>query len=452
MPVLDQWIEEGRNVDPPQLRRIIKELRHYRHFKHALEISQWMTDKRYMILSPSDIAVRLNLIGKVHGIEQVENLFNSTPKQFKTLEVYGALLRCYSDRKCVDKAEAVMQQMEELGFALSTLNYNVMLNHFFQTANREKADSLLHEMEAKRVKFDRFTYALLLNAYGADSDTSEMEKILTRVESDPDTDIDWNVYAVAANQYIRAGLVNKALDLLKKSEKLVAFVNKKKEAFSFILTLYAAAGKKEDVLRTWEKCKQYNASNMNYKKMLSSILKFDDLETAEKVFKEWEHTDLSKDIKIPNFLICTYCKKGMMDKAEALIEKVKSKQWQKPDLFTWSYMSIGYVRCNQMPKAVEALKSAVSEFYPRGRWKPDKETLAACLKHLKEEGDLEGSIEFIRLLQDKGIIPVEVRDRLLEYVSGESAGDDALEGFDLGADNENLEAKLMKDFAMTKTI
>ncbi|KAL6988672.1 hypothetical protein U1Q18_014428 [Sarracenia purpurea var. burkii] len=38
VPVLDQWAEEGRTVKKEQLQNIIKELRRYSRFKHALEV------------------------------------------------------------------------------------------------------------------------------------------------------------------------------------------------------------------------------------------------------------------------------------------------------------------------------------------------------------------------------------------------------------------------------
>lgn len=38
VPVLDQWIADGRDVNKTALIAIIKELRHYGRYKHALEV------------------------------------------------------------------------------------------------------------------------------------------------------------------------------------------------------------------------------------------------------------------------------------------------------------------------------------------------------------------------------------------------------------------------------
>ncbi|KAK9699307.1 hypothetical protein RND81_08G166300 [Saponaria officinalis] len=426
IPVLDQWIHQGKSVDAFDLRFIVKQLRHYRRFKHALEVSKWMSEKRFIEVTAADVAVRLDLIAKVYGVEEAENYFNGTSKKLRTGGVYGALLNCYAQAKCVEKTEDVMQKMRELGFASYSLTYNVMLNLYCRTRNREKLDDLLHEMEANNIKFDSFTYSILLNMYGGDHDIDGIESVLTKMESDPELNIDWMTYAVAAKHFQKVQLVDKALELVRKSEKLVRLSNKKNEAYSFILNLYASFGKKEDMLRVWEKCKMCNATNRDYMSLFPAVLKFNDVETAEKIFNEWEDSNLLKDIRIPNLLISVYCKDGLMEKAEALVEKVKSEKWQNPDSSTWSWMSFGYVKSNQMAKAVEAMKSALSESNPQVCWKAAWETLAACLKYLKDDGDSEQLNAIFDTLKDKCLIPTEIFEKLVDDLSGNCDIEDAL--------------------------
>ncbi|KAJ0027702.1 hypothetical protein Pint_36293 [Pistacia integerrima] len=95
----------------------------------------WMTDKRYLPPTCADVAIRLDLISKVHGTEQAENYFHNVPEKLKGLPVYGALLNCYASVKSVEKAEATMQKMRDLVLARTSLQYNVLLNLYYQTAN-----------------------------------------------------------------------------------------------------------------------------------------------------------------------------------------------------------------------------------------------------------------------------------------------------------------------------
>ncbi|XP_060668470.1 pentatricopeptide repeat-containing protein At2g20710, mitochondrial-like isoform X1 [Ziziphus jujuba] len=418
VPVLDKWVQDGQNVNKSHLVSVIKELRYFGRYKHALEISMWMTDKRYFQLTYGDVAIRLDLIAKVHGVEQAENYFNNVPRQLKSLQIYNALLNCYAHEELVEKAEALMQQMKDMGLARSILAYNALLNLYLKTGSYEKMGNLLHEMEEKGISNDKCTYAIQIGAYAANSDMEGIDKILSRMETDPQV-MDWNTYSTAANGCIKAGLVDKALLMLKKSEELILTSRRKSEGFQHILTQYAAIGKKDEVLRLWElygkQCKVYNRG---YISMITSLLKFDDIESAEKIFKEWESQDLNYDNRIPNPLISACCSIGLFEKAESLLKRVIEKGG-KPNSRTWHYLATGYFKHNQMQKAAEAIKEEIS--VAESFSKLSKDCLAACLEYLKGKGDLEGAEEIITLLRDKCFLSVDIQDRLLNYIKdGES--------------------------------
>lgn len=373
-----------------------------------------MSEKRYYPLSNGDVAIRLDLIAKVRGLEQAEKYFDNVPRQLKTLESYSALLNCYAQARLVEKAEAVMQQMKDLGFARSSLSYNVLLNLYFKTGNYGNMDTILHEMEEKDIDCDKFTYGIQISRYAANSDVKGIDEILTRLETDPEA-LDWSIYSAAANGCIKAGLLDKALSLLKKSEEQILSAKKKGMAFEFILTQYAKLGKKDEVLRLWEVYKnQQKVYNRGYIGMIASLLKFDDIENAERIFEEWESKDLSFDIRIPNFLIGAYCRKGLLEKAETLYNRVIEKGG-KPDAKTWRYLAMGYLHHNHMQKAVEATKEEIS--LAGSWWKPTM-NLASCLEYLKGKEDLEGAEEIIRQASDKRLLSADTQEKLLNYIQG----------------------------------
>lgn len=415
VPLLNQWVEEGHPVDKQQLQRFIKKLRFFSRFTHALEISMWMTDKRYLNITAADAAVRLDLIAKVKGIEEAENYFSYIPEKIKGLEVYSALLNCYSNVKSTDKAEATMQKMRDLGLARTTVVYNSMLKLYYKTGNFEKLDSLMHEMEENGITYDRYTYCTRLGAYADASDHEGIDKILTMMEADPNVALDWVIYATVGNGYGKVGLLDKALAMLKKSEEQIkgAKVN---SAYNVILTLYGKYGKKDDVLRIWELYKKaVKVLNNGYRNVISSLLKLDDLESAEKIFEEWESQALCHDTRIPNFLIDAYCRNGLLEKAENLVnhEKLKGREIH---VKSWYYLATGYRQNSQIHKAVEAMKKVLAAYQTLVKWKPSVESLAACLDYFKDEGDIGGAENFIELLNDKGFIPTDLQDKLLDNV------------------------------------
>lgn len=370
-----------------------------------------MSDKRFYPLSYLDFANRLDLIAKVHGTEQAENYFNNIPSQFRVDEVYGAFLNCYAYAKQVEKAEAVMQQMKDMGLA-KALAYNALLNLYYRTENHEKMDFLMREMEEKGICCNKYTYGIRLSAYVANADVEGIDTVLARVESDPEVVLDWLSYSVAANGYTKAGLADKALAALKKSEGLISSAKKWSTAFECLLTQYAAIGKKEEVFILWElyKMKQ-EVYNRGYISMITSLLKFDDIESAEKIFEEWESRPRNSkyDIRIPNFLIGACCRKGLLKKAEALVARV-----EKPNAKTWSHLATVYCVHKKIDKAVESIKEEISLAEPW--WKLSKDNVAVCLEYLIGKGDVEQAADIIRKLKDKGFVSMDIHDQLLNKI------------------------------------
>ncbi|KAA8526392.1 hypothetical protein F0562_008405 [Nyssa sinensis] len=395
VPILDQWVQEGRAVNKDELKTAIKLLRKYRRFSHALQLSEWMSDRRSLDLLPGDVAVRLDLVSKVHGLEQAEKFFNSIPNTMRTYHVYGALLNCYAHEKSLEKAEAVMQKIRELGLLRISLSYNVMLNLYSKMGKHEKLDTLMQEMEEKGMGRDKPTLYIRLTAYGVASNIEGMEKLLMWMEADPLLAMDWNTYVIAANGYSKAGLVEKSLEMLKKSEQ---HISSKRRGFAYeiLLTLYASLANKDDVYRIWDLRKKVGKIyNMGYFRMVSSLVKLDDIDGAEKILEEWESVNTSFDFRIPNLLINAYCKKGLLEKAEAFVS-IAIERGKEPTVGTWDCLATGYYKDNQMAKAVDTMRKAILA-NPRG-WKLNRVTLTACLEYLKKNGDVDVSEEFTGLI------------------------------------------------------
>ncbi|CAK7342189.1 unnamed protein product [Dovyalis caffra] len=381
----------------------------------------WMTDKRYFVLTSRAVAVRLDLISKVHGLEQVENYFNNIPENLKGLESYGALLNCYAYLKSVEKAEALMQRIRELGLARTSLIYTVMLNLYYKTGSTDKLDSLMQEMEENGICHDKFTYSIRLSSYAAASDIEGLEKTLIKMESDPDVVLDWATYAAVASGYTKVGLMDKSLKMLKKSERLVAG-ERRSTPYDALMTQYATAGTKDDVLRIWALYKK-NVRNRRYNSIITSLLKFDDIDYAEKIFEDWKSQNMCSDIVISNYLIDAYSRKGLLEKAETLLQKAIS-EGAKPNAKTWYSLAKGYLRHNQIPKAAEAMKEMMVLSGPNG--KPSTRNWVPCLQLLIECGDLDGAEGFINLLKEKEIISWHIQDKMLSYIKDGDSNLDVL--------------------------
>ncbi|KDP24140.1 hypothetical protein JCGZ_25797 [Jatropha curcas] len=418
VPILENWLDEGNEIKRPELQEIIRQLRKDRRYTHALQISQWMTDRVCFNLSPEDAASQLDLISKVYGLEEAEKYFSSIPENSRGYRVYSALLNCYAHTKCLEKAGALMEKMKVLRFIRTPQPYNLMLNLYSQMGKYEKLDSLMQEMKEKGIKCDFFTFNIRLNAYVASCDIEGLEGLLMKMKADPRISMDFHSYAAAANGYLKAGLIEKALTMLKMSEQLISSsVNSKRFAYESLLGLYAAAGKKAEVYRIWNLYKKNGVfSNVGYVCMISSLLKLDDMAGAERIWGEWDVGKLLFDIRIPNLMIKAYCSKGLWEKAEALINKIVESRME-PNGASWDHMATGYFENGQMTKAVEAIKKAISLSKP-GK-KPCLYRVEVCLKYLKGQGDMEAVEELLKMIKESPFYSTGAYDRLLSCANRE---------------------------------
>ncbi|KAL5999536.1 hypothetical protein ACLOJK_037821 [Asimina triloba] len=191
-----------------------------------------------------------------------------------------------------------------------------------------------------------------------------MEASLKRLEDYPKVIAAWEVYSIAADCYKKVGILDKAVNMLKKSEAVVP-LKQQTVACDLLISRYSGMGLKEDVYRLWNlKCSiSKKVSNASYICVLASLSNLDDIEGAEKVLEEWESKCFCDDFQVPYQLVAVYCKKGQFDKAESFIKR-----------------------------AIE--EGDVLEKYG---WKPRSDNVAVCLADLSRKGDVEGAEEFSRL-------------------------------------------------------
>ncbi|KAL8495505.1 hypothetical protein ACS0TY_019592 [Phlomoides rotata] len=413
IPVIDDWISEGREMHDQELKRFIINCRKNRRFIPALEVAEWMSNcmKNFAITS-GHVAVQLDLISKVHGVEQAENFFTSLDERIIDVRIYAALLNCYADGKLLEKAEATLEKIRMLN-DYSTLAFNTMLSLYSQMGMHEKLDSLMQEMENKGINFNEVTYNIRLNAY-ADSDSKGMERLLMKMEVDPMVRVDFYTYVTAAKGYIKAGALDKASTALKKAEHLVK-PQDRQLSYGSLMTFYATMQKREEVYRLLNRIRSYG--KLNYRSsvyIFTSLEKFDDLDSAKKILEEWEENNTHFDLRIPNLVISAYCKKGRVGEAESILNRLIETA-KEPSAKTWSHMALGYYKSGRMGEAVEMTKKAFVSTFPG--WKPDITTVAACLEYLKKKGDADGIQEMLMLLEKCGSFSVEFKESIRKYIA-----------------------------------
>ncbi|OMO67347.1 hypothetical protein COLO4_30181 [Corchorus olitorius] len=377
VPVLEGWLQEGKSLTPTILEDLTRTLRGQNHFEQALQVSDWMTQKRNLQLSFTDIYFRMDSISKVNGLEEAEKYFESLPDSMKDKQVYTALLKCYSQFRCLEKAEATLQRMRELGFATEALSYNIMLKLYAKLGKHEMLDHLLQEMQEKGIDSDSFTVHTRFNAYVDASDMEGMQKFMMKMEANPCVSVDWYTYIGAARVYAKAKLHEQAAQMLKRAEELITD-EKKRKSYEIFLTLYTDIGSKEDIFCNWELYK--DMGNQFYVMTISSLVKLDDLDGAGKIAEEWESRYAS--VGVPRLMISAYCKRGLLETAETYANRL-TQNGKVVDAFTWSRLAIAFKKVDQMEKAVEYMNKTVLAIQ-QAKSKRNHKSILGCLHYLRK--------------------------------------------------------------------
>ncbi|KAK7302777.1 hypothetical protein RJT34_13673 [Clitoria ternatea] len=402
VPELDDWLFNGNKLRLAELQRIIRDFRKRNRFSQALQVSQWMHNNGICIFTPTEHAVHLDLIGKVHGFSAAETYFNDLKDPHRTPKTYGALLNCYVRQHQTDKALSHLMKMKELGFASSPLTYNDIMCLYTNIGQHHKVLGVLTEMKQDGVSPDNFSYRICINSCGVRSDIDGMERILKEMENQSDIVMDWNTYSIVANFYIKLGFAGDAVCALKKAEERLDMKNG--QGYNHLITLYARLRMKSEVLRIWDleksACKRY--LNRDFDAMLKSLVKLEAFDEAEGILRDWESSGNCYDFGIPCVVIIGYSQKGMQEKAEAMLEDLQKKgKVTTPNC--WGVVAEGYLDKGEMERALRCFKRALSLCVEDKGWKPNPKVMAGLLSWVGDNGSVEDAQDLVTLL--KNLVP-----------------------------------------------
>eukprot|EP00268_Persea_americana_P064404 TRINITY_DN8471_c0_g1_i3.p1 TRINITY_DN8471_c0_g1~~TRINITY_DN8471_c0_g1_i3.p1 ORF type:complete len:509 (-),score=56.22 TRINITY_DN8471_c0_g1_i3:641-2167(-) len=404
---LRKWAEEGKPLRKYELNSVVRELRNYRRYKHALEVCEWMVTQHDIKLLPGDYAIHLDLISKVHGLGSAEKFFIDLPEQMKGQFTCTSLLHSYVQNNLCTKAEALMDKMKECGFITIPTPYNHMLALYVSRAQLEKIPALVKELK-EITSPDILSYNLLLKASATCNDVEGAEMIFLELKKG-NIVADWVTYSTLAGIYLKANLVEKAEYALKEMEKRVS--KKERVAYCSLITLHANLSGKDEAYRIWKKMKSSfrNMNDAEYTCMISSLVKLGDVKEAESLYDEWESLSGTHDARIPNVLLQEYIKDNTMDKAEKFHE-LTVQRGITPSYGTWEILAWGYIKAKKMDKVLDCLKNGLSSVR---KWEPNIEIIEAVFNNLEMLGDTKGAERFLVILRDAGHVTTDIYNSLL---------------------------------------
>ncbi|KAJ6816038.1 pentatricopeptide repeat-containing protein-like isoform X1 [Iris pallida] len=399
---LERWVGEGRKVSQSVLRHIAKELVRSQRYKHALEILTWMESQGNFQITSRDHATRLDLIIKVHGLSDAEAYFEKLPGSASQKAASFPLLHSYVKDRDLEKAEALMLRLHNSALAVDPHLFNEMMKLYMATGQFRKVLDVVRHMKLSNVPFNVLSYNLWMGATAEVSGVSSVETVHKEMETDKNIEVGWSSYCTLANIYTKAGLVDKAFGALNVAEKKISL--RKRLAYSFIMTKYAALQDRDGVLRLWESSKKVpeRITCQNYMSVMLCLIKIGAIEEAERIFREWESSCRKYDVRVSNVLLGAYMRNGWMEKAESL-HRHTLERGAIPNYKTWEILMEGWVKKGKMDRAVDAMRRGFS-MLEGCIWRPPSEIVMAIAKHFEDQSSAEDMRRYVQVLQNFGLM------------------------------------------------
>ncbi|CAA0824908.1 Pentatricopeptide repeat-containing protein -mitochondrial [Striga hermonthica] len=384
---INEYIREGRPVGKFQLDACLRELRKYKRYGHALEIMEWMESRKYS-LGNKDHAVRLDLIAKAKGITAAEIFFNGLPPSAQVHCTYGALLNCYCEQKMTEKALEVFSTMQSGKMIIRPLPYNNLMAMYIRLGQPEKAVSLGEELKNNNIQPDTFTYNLFMNAYASMDDFESVERVFDEMMQKNEKQCNWTSYSNLAILYTKGGYREKAELALRNLEKVMG--PNDREAYHFLISLYAGIHDLHNVHRVWKdlKSKMNMVTNKSYLMMLHALRNLKDVSGVKKCYEEWESNCPTFDVRLSNTAIGALLDHDMIEEAETVLGNAIGKT-EGPFFRTWEMFIVYFLNKNQVKKSLEIMKTVILKVREK-EWCPKQETVEKFVELLEQENDVSG--------------------------------------------------------------
>ncbi|GLT43119.1 hypothetical protein SLA2020_170900 [Shorea laevis] len=424
---LNDFLMEGRQIRKDELTSCIKELRKYGRYQHALDIFDWM-ERRKVNFSSKDHAIRMGLLAKTTGIDATENYFSALLPLAKNQFTYGALLSCYCSELLTDKALAHFEEMNQLQYINNSLPFNNLMSMYLKLGEYNKVPALVDEMKQRNISLETYTCNLWMQSYGCLNDIEGVERVLEEMANNSELKWDWTTYSNVAAIYVKAGQFEKAELSLRKLEKSSEPLER--EAYHFLISLYAGTSNLAEVKRVWEALKGAFSlvTNTSYLIVLQALAKLNDLDGLKECFKEWESNCSSYDPRLAVTVVRAYLQQEMTEEAERVFENAVKRK--KGSFFKLRLTFMAYfLKKQQQDLAREHMEAAMSELKDNNR-QLAPETLTAFFDYFMKENDVAGVEEFCKMLKNLNRLNSDAFRSLIEsYIAGGKVAPDIQQRF-----------------------
>ncbi|KAG7625365.1 Pentatricopeptide repeat-containing protein mitochondrial [Arabidopsis thaliana] len=379
--VLEKWVKEGKDLSQAEVTLAIHNLRKRKSYAMCLQLWEWLGANTQFEFTEANYASQLDLVAKVHSLQKAEIFLKDIPESSRGEVVYRTLLANCVLKHHVNKAEDIFNKMKELKFPTSVFACNQLLL-LYSMHDRKKISDVLLLMERENIKPSRATYHFLINSKGLAGDITGMEKIVETIKEEG-IELDPELQSILSKYYIRAGLKERAQDLMKEIEG--KGLQQTPWVCRSLLPLYADIGDSDNVRRL----SRFVDQNPRYDNCISAIKawgKLKEVEEAEAVFER-----LVEKYKIfpmmPYFaLMEIYTENKMLAKGRDLVKRMGNAGIAIGPS-TWHALVKLYIKAGEVGKAELILNRATKD----NKMRPMFTTYMAILEEYAKRGDVHNT-------------------------------------------------------------
>ena len=323
-------------------------------------MSEWLLKEKPIQLVETHYARWLYYVGKVHGPEKAEASFALLPSKFQGEVLYCRLFDVYLDHHKVEKALHIIDIMRVHNLPLPVYIFNNLITFYEKNNLQSRIPELLKMMEKENVTFNVYTYNILLAWSARNLDMENLEKHWANMLRDDLVKPDFVSYSTLASAYLLSGLHEKAISSLRIAEHHLLGRSLTPKRLMNLISLYGWLKQGEDVNRVYKKLKEMpgQRSISSYVCTIEAYGEVGLFENAECVAMEMELQRGWHHLAQYNSLLGVYCKQGKIEKAEEVLKKLLAFG-HRPDTITYTYLLLGYLKANELEKAMVNFDSIV---------------------------------------------------------------------------------------------
>ncbi|XP_020243750.1 pentatricopeptide repeat-containing protein At1g80270, mitochondrial-like isoform X2 [Asparagus officinalis] len=387
-----KWIEDGNMVDRGEVLVTLLKLQKLRLYRKALQFVEWLEATKCLNFTEYDYASHLDLVAKVHGLQQAETYINKIPESFRGEIVYRTFLANCVSRLNVKKAVEVFNTIRDVGLPISTFSCDQLLL-LYKRVDKKKVSDVLVMMEKESIKPSIFTYRLLIELKGNSYDINGIEQIVEKMKAEgmwPDL----MIQSMVVEYYIFAGFSEKAEAALKEMEG--DDIKENRDACKFVLPLYASLDKASDVERVWKVCE----AKPRRGESLAAIEAWGEVgcvDKAEEVFEKTLKLGNKVSSKFYDALLRIYAKNKLLFEGEDLVKRMKENGYKigpsTCDALVNLYVGVGEVNKADLILQKEARKNGI---------RPLHSSYMTFLKEYAKRGDVNNAENVHQKLRQAG--------------------------------------------------